>query len=305
MRLYYMARAELHLHLEGSIERETVRLLDPSLADDEIESAYRFEDFAGFLMCFRWISQRLRGPGDYAVITRRLLERLWEQEITYAEITLAAGVVLWKKQDLAGIWEAIREASARSPVEAKWNLDAIRHFGPEPAMQVAEFAAAHKDEGIVSIGIGGDEVRGPAEWFREMYCFARQHGLHLTAHAGEAAGPDSIWAALEIGAERIGHGIRAIDDPVLLRHLRDHQIPLEVSITSNVRTGAVASLDAHPLRGLFDAGVPLTLNTDDPAIFGTTLAKEFAIARNHFRFTESELTTLQENAWRFRFGRPE
>jgi aminodeoxyfutalosine deaminase len=297
-----MAHAELHLHLEGSIEPETIQLLDPALTLEEIQARYEFDDFPGFIASFRWTAQRLRGPEDYALIARHLLQRLERQDILYAEITLAAGVVLWKEQDLAATWDAVRAESDRSPVDVFWNLDSIRQFGPELAMRVAEFAAAHVEEGAISIGIGGDEAAGPAHWFHDVYRFAKDRGLRLVAHAGETAGPESIWAALAIGAERIGHGIRAVDDPALMAHLRDRRIPCEVSIVSNVRTGAVSSLAEHPIRRLFDAGIPIVLGTDDPAIFHTTLAGEFALARDRFGFTDSELATIAENAWQFRFG---
>lgn len=297
-----MALAELHLHLEGSVEPDTLRALDPVVTDAEIAAAYAFKNFAGFIEAFKWVALRLRSPQDYALITAALCRRLADANITYAEITLAAGVVLWRGQDLAAIYSAVRDAALASPVEVKWNLDSIRQFGPDLAQRVAEFAVAEKSNGVVSLGIGGDEVAGPAEWFADVYRFARDGGLRLTAHAGETAGPASVWSALEIGAERIGHGIRSIDDPVLVKHLAQHKIPLEVSITSNVKTGAVASLAAHPLRKLFDAGVPITLNTDDPAIFGTTLQREFDLARLQFGFTESELDIVRANAWQFRFA---
>ncbi len=296
-----MARAELHLHLEGSIEPATVQVLDPTLSLEEIQEHFQFSNFAGFLSSFKWIAQRLRSPADYALITQALLARLAQQGITYAEITLAAGVVLWKEQDLDAIYQAVRKESLASAVEVQWNLDSIRQFGPELAMRVAEFAAAHVDDGVISIGIGGDEVGGPAHWFTDVYQFARGKGLRLTAHAGETAGPESIWSALAIGAERIGHGIRAIEDPLLVAHLRDRQIPLEICITSNVMTGAVPSLAEHPVRRLFDAGVPITLNTDDPAIFRTTLDGEFQIAREVFGFTDIELADIAGNALKFRF----
>jgi aminodeoxyfutalosine deaminase len=297
-----MARAELHLHLEGSIDPATIHLLEPSLSVQEIEEHFTFRGFEQFLCCFKWIAQRLRTPEDYAMVTRRLLERLSGEGIGYVELTLAAGVVLWKKQDLGAIFEAVRSAAAASPVEVHWNLDSIRQFGPELAMQVTEFAAGQIQNGVISIGIGGDEVGGPAHWFQEVYQFAKDRGLRLTAHAGETAGPESVWAALAIGAERIGHGIRAIEDPVLVAHLRDRQIPLEVCITSNVITGAAASLAEHPVRRLFDAGVPITLNTDDPGIFRTSLAQEFEIARRQFGFSDAELDGIARNAWRFRFA---
>jgi aminodeoxyfutalosine deaminase len=296
-------KAELHVHLEGSVEPETMQEIQPDLSLDAIREIYRFTDFPGFLQSFKWVVERLRTPEHYAHITRRLLERLASQNVRYAEITLSAGVVLWKGQEFAPIYEAVRQAAAESSVEVCWILDAVRQFGVEPAMRVAELAAARVNEGVAAFGIGGDEQRGPAEWFGEVYRCARGAGLALTAHAGETAGPASIRAALEIGAQRIGHGIRAIEDPALLRELRERGVPLEVCITSNVLTGAVPSLKAHPVRRLYDAGVPITLNTDDPAMFAATLCGEYELAARQFGFSEAELREVAENAWRFRSAR--
>ncbi len=297
-----VAKAELHLHLEGSVTPETMRELAPEASADEIRERFRFSNFAGFLECFKWVVERLRGPEDYALVTRQLLETLHKQNVRYAEITLSAGVVLWKKQEFGPIFEAVRREAARSPVDVRWNLDAIRHFGAEHAMQVAELAAGYVDDGVISFGIGGDEERGPAEWFTEVYRFARAKGLRLTAHAGETAGPESVWGALRLGAERIGHGIRAVDDPALMRHLRDEDIPLEVCISSNVATGAVPSLAAHPVRRLYDVGVPIVLNTDDPGLFGTTLETEYELAACEFGFSEDELAQIAANGFRYAFG---
>jgi aminodeoxyfutalosine deaminase len=301
-----MALTELHLHLEGTVDRETLMQLDPGVSREAVDAAWQFTSFGGFLDCFKFIAQRLRGPRDYALITRRMMESLARQGITYAEVTLGAGVVLWRGFDFNSVWRAIREAQRESeekwPVEVGWNLDAIRQFGPEHVMEVARVAAKYVGDGAISFGIGGDEVGGPALPLREAFAYARDAGLRLTAHAGETDGPESIRAALEIGAERIGHGIRAVDDPDLMRRLREEQIPLEVCITSNVKTGAVASLEAHPVRKLFDAGVPITLNTDDPGVFETDLAREFALAREVFGFSETELATVMRTAEQFRFG---
>lgn len=296
-----LPKAELHLHLEGSVEPETLREMAPGLSLEEIRSHYRYEGFEGFLNGFGWVVRRLRGPGDYALAARRLLERLEGENVRYAEIILSAGVVLWKQQEFASIYDAVREAAAGSRVEVWWILDAIRHFGVEHTRKVAELAAERVDDGVVAFGIGGDEARGPAEWFKEVYAFARGEGLRLTAHAGEAAGPESIRAALEIGAERIGHGIRAAGDPDLMQLLKEREIPLEISISSNVATGVCGRLEEHPVRRLFDAGVPLVLNTDDPAMFHTTLSREYEIAATCFGFTQDELRQLARNSFRHAF----
>ena len=297
-----LPKAELHLHLEGSVTPDTMTALAPEISTEEVRERFRFCSFAGFLECFKWVVERLRSPEHYALITRRLVEDLERQNIRYAEITLSAGVVLWKGQDFAAIYEAVRREALNSPVEVRWNLDAVRHFGVEHAMQVARLAAELVGQGVVSFGIGGDEQRGPAEWFGEVFRFARDHGLRLTAHAGETVGPESVWGALELGAERIGHGIRAIEDPVLVGHLRDHKIPLEICISSNVATGAVESLAAHPVRRLYDAGVPIVLNTDDPGLFGTTLEREYEIAASEFGFSEEEMRGIAENGFRYAFS---
>jgi adenosine deaminase/aminodeoxyfutalosine deaminase len=300
--LMELPKAELHLHLEGSVEPETLHELDPGTPLEDLRALYTYPDFDAFLRAFGAVGKRLRTPDDYALVTRRLLERLAAQNVRYAEIIVAAGVVLWKGQDFAPIFDAIHEAAAGSTVEVRWILDAVRQFGVEPAMQVVEFAAARRDRGVVAFGIGGSEERGPAEWFTEVFATAARAGLRLTAHAGEGTSPKSVWAALELGAERIGHGISAVDDLVLVKHLRDREIPLEVCITSNLVTGAVKRIAEHPLRRLFDAGVPITLATDDPAMFRCTLVGEYALAAHVFGFTEAELAGVARNGFRFAFG---
>jgi adenosine deaminase len=166
-------------------------------------------------------------------------------------------------------------------------------------MAVAEFAVSRRDEGTIAYGIGGDEVRGPAHWFRDVFAYARDGGLHLVCHAGETAGPESVWSALAIGAERIGHGIAAVEDPVLMTRLREDNVPLEVCISSNVCTGAVASLEAHPIRKLYQGGVPITIHTDDPAFFRTTLEREYELAEKMFGLPAEEMAG---NGFRYSFG---
>ena len=309
MGIFPVKKAELHLHLEGTVDQETVMMLDPSLSRTEVDQVWAFTDFPGFLECFKFVARRLRGPADYALVTSRMIEGLARQGITYAEVTLGAGVVQWLGYDFDSVWRAIREAQfeaqrqaqEHSPVEIWWNLDAIRQLGPDHVMEIAKLTTRYVDDGVVSFGIGGDEVRGPAEEYRAAYNYAKDAGLRLTAHAGETAGPESVRNALDIGAERIGHGIRAIENPDLLRRLREERIPLEVCITSNVRTGAVPSLESHPVKRLVDAGVIVTLNTDDPGMFGSDLETEFRLAKEVFGLDESQLTQIRQNAIDYRF----
>jgi adenosine deaminase/aminodeoxyfutalosine deaminase len=296
--IHALPKAELHLHLEGSIEPETLHELDPSRS---YEGLYQYENFEAFLKTFGIVGKLLRGPQDYALITRRLLEKLHAQNVKYAEIIVAAGVVLWKEQEFAPIFDAIRAAAKESPVRVRWILDAVRQFGTEHVMRVAQLAAERQDQDVVAFGIGGSEERGPAELFTDAFVFARKEGLHVVAHAGESVGPESIWAALELGAERIGHGIAAARDEKLMAHLMERDIPLEICITSNLVTGVVRSLEEHPVRRLYEAGVPITLNTDDPAMFRCTLEGEYRLAMERFGFTEEELRRVAENGFRYAF----
>jgi aminodeoxyfutalosine deaminase len=283
------------------VEPETLHELDPATGLEEFRALYRYADFDAFLKVFGAIGKRLRTPQDYALIARRLLKRLEEQKVQYAEIIIAAGVVLWKGQEFGPIFDAVREAARESTVEVQWILDAVRQFGVEHVRGVAELAAERVDQGVVAFGIGGSEERGPAEWFGDAFAFAKAAGLRLTAHAGESMGPESVWAALGLGAERIGHGIAAARDPELMRHLRERDIPLEICITSNLVTGVIARVQDHPVRRLYDAGVPITLNTDDPAMFGCTLTGEYRLAARHFGFSEGELRGIAENGFRYAF----
>jgi adenosine deaminase/aminodeoxyfutalosine deaminase len=179
-----------------------------------------------------------------------------------------------------------------------WIFDAVRHFGPEEAARVFRKAAELHPQfpSIVGIGIGGDERRTGAEPFRELYAEAREAGLRLTAHAGETVGPEGIWGALNVGAERLGHALSAIHDPELMELLSQRQVPLEICVTSNLRTGCCITLEEHPVRRYFDAGLMVTLNSDDPALFGSDLQGEYRLAQSDFGFTAEHLRELAANS---------
>ncbi|MCP5117309.1 MAG: adenosine deaminase, partial [bacterium] len=290
-----------HLHLEGAIEPAALRELEPSLTADEVERRYRYDGFAGFLESFKWVTSFLRTPDDYALVTRRLLDRLSGENVSYAEITLSAGTMLWRGQDFAPVYDAVVGEAARSDVEVWWVVDAVRHLGVEQAMEVARLAVERADDRAVAFGIGGDEARGPVEWFTEIFRFVKEHGLRVAPHAGETVGAESVRAAIQAGADRIGHGFRAAEDAALLDELRARDIALEICVSSNVATGAVARIEDHPVRRIFGAGVPVVLNTDDPAMFHTTLSAEYELAGNAFGFTDDELRTLANNSFRYAF----
>jgi aminodeoxyfutalosine deaminase len=294
--------AELHLHLEGAIDPLTLMALRPQLDPAEVEAHYYHADFLHFLKNYVWVLSHLETPEDFAFVTRRVLEQLEAQGVRYVELNLSVGVMLYRKQDPAPIFDAVRRESLRAPFPVFWIFDAVRQFDTSEGMRVAELAAERIHDGVVAFGIGGDEARGPAQKFAEVCRFARNRGLRLSLHGGETTGPESVWEALRVGAHRIGHGIAASSDPELMRHLRENDIPLEICLSSNVATGAVQGLDDHPLRRLFDEGVPVVLNTDDPALFHTTLSREFQLAQSHFGFSPQELETVAANGFRYAFG---
>jgi adenosine deaminase/aminodeoxyfutalosine deaminase len=303
-----LPKAELHLHLEGTVTPETLVELSERhpaglLTLDQARALYRYVDFTGFLMAFKAITERLLAPDDYELITWRMAHALAAQGVVHAEVYVSVGVVYyWRRVEFEPLFAGMERARLRAERELGitilWIFDAVRHFGVEEVARVFRKAAEmHREHAsIVGIGIGGDERRTGAEPFRELYAEARDAGLRLTAHAGETVGPEGIWGALNIGAERIGHGLSAQHDAELMEVLAERQVPIEICITSNVRTGSCASLPEHPVRRYFDSGLMITLNSDDPALFGSDLSGEYRLAECEFQFTQEQLRELASNS---------
>jgi aminodeoxyfutalosine deaminase len=304
-----LPKAELHLHLEGTVTAETLVELSirhdgsAALSLDQVQALFHYTDFSGFLLAFKAITEHLRTAEDYELAAWRMAENLGRQGVVHAEVYVSVGVVYyWRRCEFEPLFEGMERARIRAESELGltiyWIFDAVRHFGPEEAARVFRKAAGLRPQfpSIIGIGIGGDERRTGAEPFRELYAEAREAGLHLTAHAGETVGPEGIWGALNVGAERLGHALSAIHDPELMELLAHRQVPLEICVTSNLRTGCCIALEDHPVRRYFDAGLMVTLNSDDPALFGSDLQGEYCLAHNHFGFTEEHLRELAANS---------
>ena len=323
-RFQLLPKAELHLHLEGTMEPATVVALAGKYGDLLTEGAvaarYAARDFTAFIEAYKWVTSYLRAPADYALAARRMCEQLLAQNVVYAEITLSVGVMLLRKQDVAANFAAIREATApyqHGGLRLQWIFDAVRQFGPAAAWEVARCAVDLRGAGVIAFGMGGDELALPAAQFRDVYEYAAAHGLHRLVHAGEIGGPDSVRDAVEIlGAERIGHGIASAADPALMALLAERSIGLELCPTSNLCTGALARhlgrpnerIDArpdarlaeHPLPRLFRAGIPISISTDDPAMFSTTLNAEYG-ALEQMGLSGEEILRISEGAFRGAF----
>jgi aminodeoxyfutalosine deaminase len=305
-----LPKAELHLHLEGAIEPSTLLEIQQthglkSATLGEAEKLYRYSDFSGFLVSFKNITEHLKAPADYELITYRLMERLKAENVLHAEVYISVGVCLYRKHDFVAIFESLERGRARGEhdfgVSLLWIFDAVRQFGSAEAQRVAELAVQYQDRNVVGFGIGGDERKAGPELFREVYSYCGEHGLHLTAHAGETTGPESTWGALNLRAERIGHALTAQQDPDLIQELAERQIPVEICVTSNLKTGVCPAIAEHPVRRYFDEGVMVTLNTDDPAMFATSLSCEYQMVQEQFGFTDEHLRELARNSFEAAF----
>jgi aminodeoxyfutalosine deaminase len=306
-----LPKAEIHLHLEGSIRPETAVELaarhEVEITREAVAAHYNYSNFAGFIEAFKWVTSFLREPDDYRLIMQRLAEELIRQNVVYAEITISAGVMLRRMQNVEANFEAIVETAASVPLRrlrTAFIFDAARQWGPDAAMEVARWATKLQKSGVVAFGMGGDELAFPAANFRPAFDYARSQGLRVVCHAGEIGGPESVRDAVEIlGAERIGHGIAVMRDPALAESFANRKVVLENCLTSNLCTGALAkqtgkidvTLADHPLPKFVERGLAVTLSTDDPAMFGTDLLTEYSKAASLGLLNDQLLSVAEQS----------
>jgi aminodeoxyfutalosine deaminase len=314
-----LPKAELHVHHIGSASARIVSELatrhpgtvpsDP----DELKAFYEFRDFAHFIEVYLAVVALIRTPEDIHYLTYEVArEMATEQRLRYAELTCTPYTSVRPDQPDAGMSiESYTEAIESARVEAerdfglvlRWIYDIPGEFGLPSADATLDYALGHRPEGLVGFGLGGPEIGVPRPQFQPQFERARAAGLHSVPHAGETTGPQSVWDSLTLlQAERIGHGTSSAQDPALLRHLAETGVPLEVCPSSNIATRAVATLEEHPIRAFRDAGVTVTVNSDDPPMFGTTLNREYAIAADLLGLDEAGLAELARAAVRASFA---
>jgi len=312
-------KAELHVHLEGSIQpatlltlarRNGVQLPVQHVAD--LQNWFTFRDFNHFIEIYFEISSCLKTTEDYELIAYEFGATMAGQNVRYAEVTFSPSTHHFSlgipfDTFFTGLTSGRLRAQQEFGIEIRWIFDIVRDIADvtlnrRRAEYTLSVALEGMDNGVVALGLGGAEVGHPPEQFTVWFEKAREAGLHSAPHAGETVGPDSVWGALRVlGAERLGHGVRSIEDPALVAYLADKQIPLEVCPTSNVKLGVYADYTSHPLPGLYDAGVPVTINSDDPPLFNTTLNDEVKLLVEPFDFDFNSINEILLNGVRCSF----
>lgn len=302
-------KAELHVHLEGSVRPTTLLTLAKrnaiTLPVDSMEGLqqwFTFRDFNHFIEVYFAISHCLKRAEDYELIVYEFAEEMARQHVRYAEVTFSPSThqfALGVPFDVyfAGLTRGRERAQQDFNVEINWVFDIVRNMCLEPGIsQEADYTLSVAKEGmgdgVVALGLGGSEVGHPPEWFARWFEEAKRVGLHSTPHAGEVVGPESVWGAINtLDAERIGHGVRSAEDPRLLEYLAEKRIPLEVNPTSNIALGVYRDYQHHSLPTLLAAGIPITINSDDPPLFNTTLNNEVSLLHSAFHL---DLATIQD-----------
>ena len=310
-----LPKVELHVHLVGSAPVETVLELARRHPDrgvprtaEELRRFYEFRDFPHFIDVYEAVTGLLAGPEDIADLVRGIARDLGRQHVRYVELQVAPYPFRRTGLPDATVTEALdigaRDALASHGVRIGYIFDFPGHTAGEDAVPALTHALEHPPEALIGFGIGGIEAgRAPyRDVIRDVFAAAAAAGLHCVPHAGETTGAETVWEAIDfLHAERIGHGIRSMDDPRLVAYLAERQLPVDVSPTSNVRTRCVPSLAAHPLPSMLDAGLFVTLNSDDPPMFGTTLSNEYLVAGRELGLSTAGLAELAANGVRASF----
>jgi adenosine deaminase len=294
-------KVELHVHLEGAIPHGTLWELmrkyggDPSVPNlAALGSRFEYRDFPHFIDTWVWKNSFLREYEDFTAIGEAVARDFVRQNIRYAEAFYSPPDFARHGLCTQRLTEAIRAGLSRVPgVEIALVADLVRDFGPDTAATTLAELREVRDLGVIGVGLGGSEQDWPAPLFEDIFEAARQHGFRTTAHAGEAAGAESIWGVIRwLRVDRIGHGTRAEEDESLMDHLVEHRVPLEVCPISNVRTGVVAAIGEHPVRRYFERGIVVTINSDDPWMFGNSLAEEYRLLEEELGFSREEIRSL-------------
>jgi aminodeoxyfutalosine deaminase len=303
-----LPKAELHVHHVGSASPRIVAELAARHPDSPVPNDpealadfFTFRDFRHFIDVYLAVVDLIRDPDDVRLLTYEVARDMARQNIRYAELTLTPFSSVKRGIPAEAFTEAVEDARKAAEAEfgtvLRWCYDIPGEAGVEAAQVTADIALRNAPDALVSFGLGGPEIGVPREQFKPFFDRARAAGLHSVPHAGETTGPATIWDALtNLGAERIGHGTSATLDPRLLEHLAEHRIPLEVCPTSNIATRAVEDLERHPIREMVAAGVFVTVNSDDPPMFGTDLNAEYGVAARLLELDEAGVAALAKNA---------
>jgi len=307
-----MPKIELHIHLEGAIPPELLfkfikRERYSSIKTiQELKEKFVYKNFEQFIQLWGWKSGFIKYEEDFEVITFEVLKKLSEENVKYAELFYSPGDFLLSGFTVQGITENILNGRERAEkdcgIKCNFIVDLIRDHGHREGMKRIEEVTPYLDRGIIGIGLGGSEKYFPADPYGYVYKEAKNRGFRLTAHGGETDGAGSVRAVIEkLEAERIGHGVRAKEDPALINLLKEKQIPLEICITSNIKTGVVKSFEAHPVKDFFHKGLMVTINSDDPAMFNTSITKEYLLLNQKFGLTIEDIKNLSLNGIRASF----
>lgn len=310
-------KVELHVHFEGSVRPETLLKLarrnGAPLPADSVEGLrdwYRFRDFPHFVEVYLAASRCIQSADDLDLIAHEFIEGLVAQNVRHCEVTYTAESLVrhcgipW--EDQREVLRAARAQAAARNLSLAFILDIVREIPVESGERVADWAISAQEDGVVALGLTGIEVSEPIEKHAAAFRRARESGLRITCHAGESSGPTAIWDCLDaLGAERIGHGIRCLDDPALVARLRDEQVPLEVCPSSNVCLGFARSIAEHPIQAMLDQHLNVSVNSDDPPMFDTTLTEEWRRCGEAFAWTPEQILEIQLQTIRAAFAEPE